>query len=91
MQENEIVTLLIGAAILVFILANREQMKRIPSAKLLIGAFYALLAGWVLTNVEAYFWKETLNLAEHLCYATGSMCFVAWCWKTFGSRRETSS
>ena len=87
-QENEIVTLLIGIAILVFILTNRQQMKRIPSVKLLVGAFGALLAGWILTNAETYFWKETLNLAEHICYATGSLCFLGWCWKIFGNSRE---
>ncbi len=35
-QENEIITLLLGIGVMIFILANKQKVKRIPAAKILI-------------------------------------------------------
>ncbi len=57
-QENEIITLLLGIGVMIFILANNRKVKRIPVAIILIAGFYVLLAGWVLTILEVH---DTLN------------------------------
>lgn len=87
-QENEIVMLLIGVGVLIFIVNNRVQFKRLPAWKILATAFYVLLGGWVLTVIEGFFWNELLNLFEHICYATSSVLVTAWCWKIFGIEKE---
>jgi hypothetical protein len=87
--ENEVVMLLIGMGVLVFILGNRARLKRLVASKLLIVAFYFLLAGWVLTVLEGLFglfWEEILNFAEHLCTAVSSVFVAVWCCKVFGGR-----
>ena len=87
-HENEIVMLIIGLGVLIFVLGNRPQLKRIPSAGFLLLAFHVLLAGWILTVLEGLFWGELLNYLEHMCYAAASLLLVAWCWKVFRGKRE---
>lgn len=85
--ENEIVMLLIGMGVLVFILGNQARLKRLPASGILIVAFYIMLAGWVLTVLEGLFWEEILNFAEHLCTAVSSGIVAVWCCKVFGRRK----
>jgi hypothetical protein len=87
-RENEIVMLILGLGVMIFILGNRLQLKRIPSADFLLLGFHILLAGWVLTVLEGFFWEELLNYLEHMCYSVGSMLLAAWCWKVFRIRKE---
>ena len=87
-QENEIITLLLGIGVMIFILANKQKVKRIPAAKILIAGFYVLLAGWVLTILEGLFWRELLNVLEHICYTASSILMAVWCWKIFKNTKE---
>jgi hypothetical protein len=87
--ENEVVMLLIGVGVLIFILGSRQRLKRLPASKILITGFCMMLGSWVLTVLEGFFWKELLNYIEHTCYAIGSILVAVWCWKVFGSGRET--
>ena len=72
-QENEIIMLLLGIGVLIFILGNRLKLKRLPSSSILITGFCVLFVGWVMTVLESYPWKDFLNLFEHICYAASSM------------------
>ena len=87
-QENEIITLLLGIGVMIFILANNRKVKRIPVAKILIAGFYVLLAGWVLTILEGLFWNDLLNVLEHICYTASSILIAVWCWKIFAYKKD---
>lgn len=87
-QENEIITLLLGIGVMIFILANKNRVKRIQAAKILIAGFYVLLAGWVLTILEGLFWREFINVLEHICYTSSSILMAVWCWKIFKNTKE---
>ena len=87
-QGNEIIMLLIGIGVLVFIIENRRQMRRFLFSKILIIGFYLILAGWILTVLEGFFFRDYLNLLEHACYAGSSVFVSFWCLKVFGRRRE---
>ena len=84
--ENEVVMLLLGVGVLIFILGNRARLKHLAASKILIVGFYVLLAGWVLTVLEGFFWEGPLNYLEHLCYAVSSVLVAGWCCKVFGGR-----
>ncbi len=88
-QQNEIIMLLLSIGCLIFILANKQKVKRIPLAKFLIACFCVLLAGYVLTIFEGIFWKDFLNVLEHICYAASSILMAAWCWKIFVVKKDT--
>jgi hypothetical protein len=83
-QENEAITLLLGLGGLIFILANRLQLKHLPASKIFIAGYYVLLAGWALTILEGFFWGEILNLIEHICYTSSAVLMAVWSWMVFG-------
>jgi len=87
--ENEVVMLLIGVGVLIFILGSRPRLKSLPASNILIAGFYVLLVSWVLTVLEGFFWEGLLNYIEHACYAVGSVLVAVWCWKVFGRRNPT--
>ena len=88
-QENEIVMLILGVGVFIFTLVNQMEIKRIPAWQTLMLGFYILLVGWLLTVLESFFWKGLLNYLEHLSYACSSTLMAVWCWKVFGSKKET--
>ena len=87
-QQNEMVTLLLGIGCMFFILINKQKVKSIPVEKILIAGFYVLLAGYVLTVLEGFFWKDLLNVLEHICYTTSSLLMAVWCWKIFAYKKD---
>jgi hypothetical protein len=86
-QENEVIGLLLGIGVLIFILANRSRLASLPSARLLLASYYILLAGWALTVLEGFFWGQTLNLLEHVAYAVSAILMAIWCWRVCGWKR----
>ena len=87
-HENEVVMLLLGVGVLIFISGSRPRLERLASWRILAGGFYVLLVGWNLTVLEGFFWESVLNYLEHMCYAISSFLVAVWCWKVFGSRKE---
>ncbi|MGD8353794.1 MAG: hypothetical protein PVJ01_06470 [Pseudomonadota bacterium] len=79
-QQNELITLLVGTGTVIFILLNRVRIRRIPGSGLLLLAFFAFYAGWVITVFEAFLLPRFMNVLEHACYMTSSMAAAAWSW-----------
>ena len=89
-RENEVVMLLLGLGVLVFILANRSRLRRLPRWDILSLGFYVVLAGWVLTVAEGFFYENVLNYLEHISYACSAVLLALWCWKVSASGREAA-
>jgi hypothetical protein len=90
-QENEVVTLVLGISALIFIWANRSELKGLVASKILIVGFHVVFASWILTNLEGLFaegtfWYDFLNTLEHICYASSSVLVAVWCCKVFGRK-----
>jgi hypothetical protein len=77
--ENEVIQLIIGLGGLVFILINRQRLKRPRVMALLVAGFNFLLAAWVFTVLEGFIWPRLLNLLEHLSYFASSVLVLLWC------------
>jgi len=60
-EGNEAIMLLIGIGVLVFIIENRQQLRRYLYSEILILAFCFTLAGWILTVLEGIFLKDFLK------------------------------
>jgi len=89
-HENEIVMLLLGVGVLIFILGNRFKLKRLPSSNFLICGFYLLLAGWIATVLEGFLWSVFFNYFEHICYAGSSLLMLVWFLRVFKSKKEAN-
>lgn len=90
LQENEVVTLLLGVGTMIFILAHRPRLGQLPYSKIILSAFYIIFAGWAFTVFETFIWSNVLNFLEHACYAASSLLLAVWCWKVVRGRREGS-
>ena len=88
--ENEIVMLLLGFGVLVFILANRAKLKWVQSSNILILGYCILFVAWILTVLEGFFLGDLLNILEHICYAASSILVAIWSWRVFGKRKEVN-
>ncbi len=88
LMENEVIMLLLGTGVLMFILVNRTYVKKVNNWKILTWGYYILLSGWLFTVLEGFFLEYYLNLLEHICYAVSSVLFTVWCWKAAHGARE---
>lgn len=82
-EERELVTLLTGIAVLVFMYLRRKELEYIPNTAILLLSFTLLVAGWFFTVLEGFLLPDLLNLFEHICYALSSVLLAVWSWKTF--------
>lgn len=88
LHENEVVMLLLGVGIFLFILLNISHIRHISFWKILITSYSLLLIGWILTVLEGYFLESLLNFLEHLSYVMSSLVLAVWCFKVLGNSRK---
>ncbi len=88
LHENEVVMLLLGLGIFLFMLLNISHIRHISFWKILIASYSLLLTGWILTVLEGYFLESLLNFLEHLSYVMSSLVLAIWCFKVFGNSRK---
>jgi hypothetical protein len=79
-QQNEIITFLIAIVAWIFIIIYYQKLKTLPSLNILLSSLLLLTAGWILTILEGFFWKESLNLFEHISYSVSAVVITLWCW-----------
>ena len=89
-QQNELVTLVLGMSVLGFFALGRVRIRELPRWGLFLLTYAVLCAGWVLTVLEGFFWPNTLNVLEHICYAVSSILFALWCWRIFSDQPEAT-
>jgi hypothetical protein len=88
LYDNEVIMLILGTGVFFFVFFNRNKIRRIISWRLLLFAFYFLMAGWLLTILEGFFLENYLNLLEHLSYAASAVIMAFWCRKIAITKRE---
>lgn len=80
MHENEILVLLLGSIVGLFIGLYRRTLSRLPAAGYLFASYLALWLAWIATNVEHLALPSFFNLLEHVGYAANGLLLIAWCW-----------
>jgi hypothetical protein len=79
LYDNEIVMLILGSAVFLFVQLNLAKIGRITSWKWLMLAFYLLMAGWLFTVLEGVFMEYYFNILEHVSYALSALAMAIWC------------
>ena len=79
-QQNEMITFLVGMGVALFIWLNRRRIVQIPGSTWLLLSYSALLAGWTITLVEGFVLPDLMNALEHTCYMASSVAAAGWCW-----------
>ena len=78
MQENELITAIVALGVLIFIVLHHNALRKLPNFKILASAFYVLIASWILTILEGFFFPAFLNLLEHVGYALSAVLLALW-------------
>lgn len=87
-QENEIVTLFLAFAVVLFAGLRRRELDEVPRVGLLRCAFLAFLTSWVATVAEGFLLPEALNLVEHAAFSAGTLLLAWWLVATGSPARE---
>jgi len=82
-QESEIIKLLFGLGVLIYLYINKKKIIELPHYNLLFLAYIIVLTGWILTVLEGIFYEQLLNLIEHTCNAVSSVILCLWCYQVF--------
>jgi hypothetical protein len=88
-QQNEMITFLVGFGVALFIWLNRRRIVQIPGSTWLFLSYSALFAGWTITLVEGFVLPDLMNALEHICYMASSVAAAGWCWVVLVQRRGT--
>jgi len=89
LHENEIIMLVLGVGVLLFIIVNYARLKEFPSINTLITGFCFSLLGWILTVLEGFLLESALNFAEHFCYFASALCVALWVQNALAAGKET--
>ncbi|HVK99726.1 MAG TPA: hypothetical protein VM553_07940 [Dongiaceae bacterium] len=81
MSENEILVLLLGTAVLGFIVLYRREIHRLPAYEYLLAAYAAVWLAWFATLAEHVAFYTFFNVLEHVGYAANGVLLLIWCWK----------
>lgn len=87
-HENEIIMLLLGASIFLFIMRNHVWFSQIKAWKVIRTAYTILLLGWLFTVLEEYIFNNIFNWAEHICYALSSIILVMWFLRVIKTKKK---
>jgi hypothetical protein len=79
-QESEAVTLVISLGGVVFLIANRHQIRRLPFVMFLVTGYLLSVAAAFATVAEGFFWLSLFNGIEHVFYLLSSVCIFVWLW-----------
>lgn len=78
LEENELIMLILGLAILIRLLTTYERLRKIPHNTSLLLSFVAFFAATVATICEGYLLPEFFNLMEHLLYLISAVLLTFW-------------
>jgi hypothetical protein len=87
LTTRDISVLLLQVAVLVLMLKNRDQIRRLPASAALIAAFCMLITASMLSIIEDFYWRDFFNLIQHICRAASAVTVAAWCLKAFGKAK----
>ncbi len=70
---------------MIVLVVDDDENSRVL-VKTIFTAFFFLFGGWILTIFDGFYWKDTINFLEHLCYAFSSLSLAIWTWRVFASK-----
>jgi len=83
--------LILGLGVFCFVFLNKYKIRSIFAWKLLLYAFFFLMAGWFFTVIEGFILSPFFNLMEHISYSISAIIMAVWSYKTAHLKREEAS
>jgi len=85
---SELIMLILGAGVLYLTILYKPIIRRFYAWKLLLLAFYYMMAGWIFTMLEGFFMEQFINILEHISYSASAVIMAVWCWQFAGNKQE---
>lgn len=82
---EEIIVFVLCLIALLRLFVVRSRLTRIPSPERFLFAILAFSTGSLAAVLEQFFWLETFNFIEHLCYLISCGALLLWCHKLLKS------
>jgi len=83
LQESDVLSLVLSAGALAFLIWNRHRLVRFPSLSVFTSSLVVFVLARILTVLEGFFWPSSLNLAEHVCYTASTVLLLIWSFRVF--------
>ncbi len=77
----EVVTWVIGLAVLLFSIVQYRYLRRLPYYIFLALSYGAMMLAWTLTILEGFFWETLLNVLEHGFMLVSVVLLAVWCFR----------
>ncbi|MBN2858616.1 MAG: hypothetical protein JXN63_09475 [Candidatus Delongbacteria bacterium] len=77
-QENEIITLVLFIALMLFMAFNRKKLKDFPGIKIFMASSILLFLSVICTVAEGFLLEDELNILEHLFRSVSALLLVFW-------------
>ena len=90
-EIDDVLILLIGIIILIFILVNYSVLKSIPDSKIIIMGFSLLAICWFFSLIEGVIFEEVMNFLQHLFLVFNTVLVAFWVWKKYKRGEEVKS
>lgn len=78
LQENELITLLLGIGVLLFVVLSLPRLKKFPNVNWLLLALAGQAIAWIFTVLETWYFPVLFNGIEHFGYALCSVSLLVW-------------
>ena len=82
-EQNELLTLLVGVSVLLFVISNWRGLRSLPYSLVCLLAYLFLVLGLAFTVLEGLFFGRSINFLEHVCYGLSSLLLACWVWRVF--------
>lgn len=81
LTEKEIIPAIICVGVIIFIVLNRLNFRRVKSSRIILFGFYSLCGYFFFGILEEFFLGYVFNIFQHLS-TVGATTFLAfWTWK----------
>ncbi|BBO84786.1 hypothetical protein [Desulfosarcina ovata] len=88
MLESQIIKMVLGAGVFLFILTNLSKLKQYPFINILIAGFGFHLLGGSSTLLEGFVPQGTLNVIQQCCHVGSALCVFIWVGKSLANGEE---
>jgi len=82
-EHNELIILLLGLGVLVFIRLNISHLRQVAAFRVLLASYGVVVGGFIFTVLEGIGWEKLFNILEHISYMASILMLLIWCWLVF--------
>lgn len=85
-EQRELLSLLIAAAVVVYLSLHSHRLRRVRHYRPLLASFLVLAASWFCSVIEGFFWEDGFNTLQHFFSGLSAILLAIWCRRVYLGR-----